>query len=132
MAGFFTTPGLVSGSGAASLQFGSSSSSTTRRFLQENNDNVKKTRGFSLTFVLTTEEFVAEEEAFYNMYDDDEEVLKLGGIMGIVIACLLALGFFGVVLLWRRRGYHGCRRGLPVSKSSVHSTEVEGSLDEAW
>jgi hypothetical protein len=55
--------------------------------------------------------------------------LKLSGILGIVLACLLSLGFLGVVLLWRGRGYYDCRRGLPVLKSSDHSTEVEGSLD---
>jgi hypothetical protein len=60
--------------------------------------------------------------------DDGEEVLKLGRIIGIVLACFLSLGFLVVVLLWRRRGYHGCRRGLPVLKSSDHSTEVKGSL----
>jgi hypothetical protein len=123
MAGFFTTPGLVSGSGAASLQFGSSSSAT-RRFLQENNDIMEKTRGFSMTFVATTEEFVAKEKASFKR-DDKEEVLKLGGILGIVLACLFSSSLgCGLVLLWRRRGYqHGCRCSLPDWKSSDHSTE---------
>jgi hypothetical protein len=131
MAGFFTKPGLVSGVGAASMQFGSSGSTVNRRFLQENNDNVGKTRGFSLRFIATTEELVAEEEAFKR--EDEAGLLKLGGIMGIVLACLLALGC--LVLLSRRgRGYHCCRRGLPVLvllKSPDHETEVleDSSLD---
>jgi hypothetical protein len=128
MADFFTTPGLVSGSGAASLQFGSSSSST-RRFLQENNDNVGKTRGFSLNFGATTDELLAAAEAF--KLEDDEESLNLGGILGIALACLLALRGCCLVLPCRGRGYHCCRRGLPVLKSPDHETEVleDPSLD---
>jgi hypothetical protein len=45
MADFFASAGSVTGSGATSLQFGSSSA-TTRRSLQENNDNVGKREGF--------------------------------------------------------------------------------------
>jgi hypothetical protein len=129
MADFFTTPGLVSGSGAASLQFGSSSSTINRRFLQESNDNVGKTRGFSLRFFTTAEELVVAEEEEAFKIENDAGFLKLGGIMGIVLACLLALGC--LVLACRGRGYHCCRRCLPVSKTPDHKTEVleDASLD---
>jgi hypothetical protein len=82
MAEFFTSSGSVSGSGAASLQFGSPSSGTTRHFLQEDKDIVDRTRGFSLDVVATTEELVAKEEVYEPTNDD--EGLKLGGIMGAV------------------------------------------------
>lgn len=77
-----------------------------------------------MTFVATTEEFVAKEKASFKR-DDKEEVLKLGGILGIVLACLFSSSLgCGLVLLWRRRGYqHGCRCSLPDWKSSDHSTE---------
>ena len=44
---FFSTPGTVRGSGAASLQFGSS---PTGRLLQEDDDDISSTRGFRLSF----------------------------------------------------------------------------------
>jgi hypothetical protein len=104
MADFFTTPGLVGGSGAASLQFGSSSTRGLRRVLQEDNDNLGKTRGFLMTLALTTDAFVlAEQEALKRAIVLDEGGLKLGGIMGIIVACLLSLCCLVDFMFWRGR-----------------------------
>jgi hypothetical protein len=73
---------------------------------------------------VTTDELVAEEEEAFKRKMD----VKLGGMLGIVLACLFF--FLGCLfLLCRRRGYHFFRRGLPVWKSSDNSTKEEGTLD---
>jgi hypothetical protein len=92
IAKFFTTPGFVSGSGAATLQFGSASSRQLEdgeeRHLQEQEvaeDDLRSTRAINIVFQITTEAFLAAEEALGNKKTQKEgKRISLWGYVGIV------------------------------------------------
>jgi hypothetical protein len=84
---FFTKVGQVTGLGAASLQFGSSSSQ--RRVMQQMDEDISRTRGFDMTFNVTSEEPLVETAG--EVSDSTETTMLLYGIVGGACFIIIAM-----------------------------------------